>query len=104
MVKTESELIEVQGQILGRNLMENAGDRSFEKGPHILNPVSMDISGLHIGFLMVHGIMDKLRGIKPQISRELVSMDFGPRFSIIADESCKGAGLNILNRLHKDFA
>jgi hypothetical protein len=68
IVEPESELVEVQGQILSLNLVENAVDRPLEQGPNIFNRVIVDIPGLHIAFLMVHGIMDKLRGVKPQVS------------------------------------
>ena len=104
VIEPESELIQIQGQILSGNLMKNAGDCSLEQRPKILNPISMNIPGLHIGFAMVYRIMDKLRGIESQVRPELISMDFGPRRGIIADEIPQGAGLHILNRFHKDFA
>ena len=59
--------------------MENAGDSSLEQGPNILNAVSVDIPGLHIGFLMIHGIMHKLRGIKPQVRRGTHQYEFQPQ-------------------------
>ena len=104
MVKPIREFIQIQGQIFGRNLMINAGDRPLEQGPDIFNPVNMDFPGLHIGFLMVHGIMDKLRGIEPPIGLKLIGMNFGPRRGVFADESRQGADLHIINRLHEDFA
>ncbi len=67
--------------------MINTSDSPLEQGPNILNPVSMDIPGLHIGFRMIDRIMDKFRAIKPQVGLELIGMNFGPRMHMVADKS-----------------
>lgn len=43
VIEPERELIEIQRQILSRNLMIDAGDGSLKQEPDILNTVSMDI-------------------------------------------------------------
>jgi len=104
IVESVSELVKVKRQILSGNFMKDTGNGPLEERPDIFDPIGMDIPGLHVGFLMIYGIVDKFRGIKPQVRRILIGMDFGPRLCMIADEVRKGAGLHIFNRLHKDFA
>lgn len=105
MIKPIRELVQIQRQILGRNLVVNAGDRPLEQGPDILNPVNMNIPGLHIVFSgMVHGIMDKFRAIEPQVRAKFIGMDFRAGQGVFADETPQGAGFDIINRFHKDFA
>lgn len=104
MVEPIRKLIKVQRQIFIGNLVENAGNSPLKQRPNVFNPVSMDFPGLHIGFLMVDGIMDELRAIKPLIGGKFIGMDFGPRFGVGADEARQSAFFDIVQSLHTDFA
>ena len=90
IIEAVGELIEVEGQILGRDLVVHAHDASLEQGPHIFDAVGVDLA-IHVGLLVVHGLVGEAGGIEPEVGRELIGMNLGPDLNPALDESPEGS-------------
>ena len=103
VVEPEGKLVEVQWQVLGRNLVEYAHDPTLEQRPGVLNAVDVDVP-VNVGLGVIDRLMSKLRAIQPAVGAKLVGMDFGSFPGMGADEIGQRVGGDVLNRLKADAA
>ena len=78
LLNRERELIEIEGKIFSRDLMEHPGNPTLEQGPDVLYAVGVDLSlfgFLNVCLPMIDGPMDKLGAIKPEISTKFVGLE-----------------------------
>ncbi len=86
MIEAEGKFIEVQRQVLGRDLVIDPHDAAFQQRPDILDPVHVDIAVLHVGLGVIDRAMSKLRAIEPEVRGELISMNSGVALGVLADK------------------
>ena len=90
VVEAVGELVEVEGQILGRDLVVHAHDAPLEQGPDVLNAVGVNVS-VNVGLLMVHGLVGEAGGIEPEVRWELIGMDLSTDLNPALDEPFEGS-------------
>lgn len=84
-VEAVGELVEVEGKVLGRDLVVHAHDAALEQGPHVFDAVGVDLA-VHVGLLMVHGLMGEAGGIKPEVGGEFIGMNLSADLNPALDE------------------
>lgn len=85
VIETERKLIQVERQVLFRDMMKRPSNPAFEQRPNGFDAVDVDIPA-HVGLGVIDGLMFKLGPIEPVVRQELVGVDFRAPLGVEANK------------------
>src|SRR5262249_30667154 len=90
MVEAVGELVEIQRQVLGADLVVLPDDGPLKQRPHAFNAVGVNLltdrSVLYVLLGVLHAVVCELRRVNPVVARKLVGVVVGARLGVLANK------------------